>query len=342
MIRKIVAAGASLAVIALVGAVGFGQKTSAQQAQAKGPATSAADMPPITPLAGPEPKWLFTMTPIAPIPPPAPGDEVIQHLPGNSITFPLSRVKDRYHPADWWPKDHPKMPTVVEYGRKADGLFACSYCHLPNGFGRPENASLAGKPADYMIAQMKAFKEGTRTGMRMPAIAKIVTDKEIADASAYFASVKAGPWIEVVESKESPVWENEAGLMVPVEPRRMEPLGERIVEVAKDQKRANLRDARSPFIAYVPEGAIAEGEVVVNNKADPTKACTACHGEGMRGAGSIPALAGRSPIYIVRELYEFQSGKRHDALAPLMTPVVATMTLHDMITSAAYIGSLKP
>jgi hypothetical protein len=104
MIRKIVAAGASLAVIALLGVASCGQKTSDQKAQAKGAAISAADMPPTTPLAGPEPKWLFTMTPIAPIPPPAPGDEVIQHLPGNSITFPLSRVKDRYHPADWWPK----------------------------------------------------------------------------------------------------------------------------------------------------------------------------------------------------------------------------------------------
>ena len=340
--RKIVVAGASLAVIGMLGLTGCGQKTSEKQADAAPAAAPAADGAAATPLAGPEPKWLFTMTPIAPIPPPAPGDEVIQHLPGNSLGLPLSRVKDRYHPADWWPKDHPKMPAVVEFGRKADGLFACSFCHLPNGFGRPENASLAGKPADYMIAQMKAFKDGTRTGMRMPAISQLATDQEVADAAAYFASVKAGPWIEVVEAKESPIWKNEAGLMVPVEPRMMEPLGERIVEVAKDQKRTDLRDARSPFIAYVPQGAIAHGDTVVNNKTDPSKACTACHGDGMKGAGAIPALAGRSPIYIARELYEFQSGKRHDALSPLMKPVVETMNVHDMISAAAYIGNLKP
>ena len=50
---------------------------------------------------------------------------------------------------------------MVAHGRKPN-VFACGYCHLPNGQGRPENASLAGQPAAYIIEQVNEMKEGRR------------------------------------------------------------------------------------------------------------------------------------------------------------------------------------
>jgi len=48
----------------------------------------------------------------------------------------------------------PPMPRIVAHGR--DDAWACAYCHLPNGQGRPENAPLAGLPAAYIVEQVNA------------------------------------------------------------------------------------------------------------------------------------------------------------------------------------------
>ena len=66
------------------------------------------------------------------------------------------------------------------------------------------------------------------------------------------------------------------------------------------------------------------------------------HGTDLRGVGVIPPLAGRSPTYIVRQLLAFRSGARSaEAGAPMM-PVVALMSVDDMIATAAYAASLEP
>jgi cytochrome c553 len=41
-------------------------------------------------------------------------------------------------------------------------VYACSYCHLPNGQSRPENAALAGLPAAYIFEQVTDFRSGAR------------------------------------------------------------------------------------------------------------------------------------------------------------------------------------
>jgi cytochrome c553 len=56
----------------------------------------------------------------------------------------------------------------------------------------------------------------------------------------------------------------------------------------------------------------------------------------------VPRLAGRSPSYIVRQLYDFKVGARTGGGSELMKPVVASLTLDDMIDLAAYVASLPP
>ena len=38
---------------------------------------------------------------------------------------------------------------------------ACALCHLVSGGGHPESASVAGLSADYIVAQMHAFRDET-------------------------------------------------------------------------------------------------------------------------------------------------------------------------------------
>src|SRR5689334_24301446 len=48
--------------------------------------------------------------------------------------------------------------------------------------------------------------------------------------------------------------------------------------------------------------ALAEGKA--------TTACAACHGAGLKGLGPVPALAGRSPSIMVRQMYDMKQGSR--------------------------------
>src|SRR5688572_25157109 len=147
---------------------------------------------PATPLP-----WAYPLNPPAagrgaapPQPDPAP-----RKVPGSSVEFTQAQLRDLFNVPDWRPDNHPAMPDIVSHGRRPD-VRACGYCHLPNGQGRPENASLAGLPAAYIEQQMADYRAGRRKSseprMGPPAlmltIGKAATAEESAVAAAYFSS----------------------------------------------------------------------------------------------------------------------------------------------------------
>ena len=94
--------------------------------------------------------------------------------------------------------------------------------------------------------------------------------------------------------------------------------------------------------AYVPVGSIKRGEVLVTTGGGKTIACGTCHGQDLKGLGDVPPLAGRSPSYTVRQLYDYQSGARAGLLSPQMKESVAKLTIDDMVSIAAYTASRTP
>ena len=56
----------------------------------------------------------------------------------------------------------------------------------------------------------------------------------------------------------------------------------------------------------------------------------------------VPPIAGRSPSYIVRQMWDMQQGTRNGASAQLMKLVVANLTEEDMVAIAAYVSSRPP
>ncbi len=48
---------------------------------------------------------------------------------------------------------------LLVYAGRAPDVRACGFCHLPNGQGRPENASVAGQPAEYIVQQMRDYRK---------------------------------------------------------------------------------------------------------------------------------------------------------------------------------------
>ncbi len=67
-----------------------------------------------------------------------------------------------------------------------------------------------------------------------------------------------------------------------------------------------------------------------------------CHGANLEGLGPVPALAGRSPSYMARQLFDFQTGTRRGLWSDLMKPIVAKMTAEDLVNITAYIASKNP
>ena len=241
------------------------------------------------------------------------------------------------------------MPDIVAHGRKPE-VRACGSCHRVEGTGGPENASLAGLSASYIIEQMANYKSGARrfSGpqrspvLLMTAIAKAATDAEVEAAAAYFSSLKPKSTIKVVETDTVPVTEIARVFYTTRKDSGTEPIGQRIVEVPADVEQFEHRDSRSQFVAYVPTGSIAKGEALAMTGSDKTIACITCHGPDLTGSDAIPRLAGRSPSYIVRQLYDFQQHTREGSNGVLMAPIVEKLTHDDMIALAAYIASLSP
>ena len=297
----------------------------------------------------PPPPWAYVLGAPAPRKPEPAG--TVHRAPGSPVAMTRAQVGDRFNIPDWRPGGHPAMPPAVKNGRRPD-LMGCGYCHMPDGQGRPENAALAGLPARYIIQQTAEIKAGRRrpavSGMgpqeAMIQMAQLATPAEVAQAAAYFSKLKMRPHIRVVESTTAPKTHLAGrGLLAANADGATEPLGQRIIEVPENEELAELRDANSGYVAYVPVGSIARGEALVKRGGrGRTVACVQCHGSTLKGAGLVPPLAGRSPSYLVRQLYDMQAGTRRGASMAQMRPVVAKLTVAEMVDIAAYVSSRQP
>lgn len=293
------------------------------------------------------PAWAYPVNPpdfVAPR-----DDGVPRRVPGSTATYTLSQLRDRFIAPVWHPSEHPPLPDIVAQGRKPD-VFACGFCHRADGPGGPENANLAGQPAAYIIQQMADFKSGARkTSVAkrnfdlMAALSKPITDEEVAAAAAYFSSLQPRAVIKVVETDTAPKTFIMSNHLAAVNSGEKEPIGQRIIEVPEELERFVHRDTHAIFIAYVPPGSVARGEALVKSGgAGKTMQCAICHGAELKGLGQMPGIAGRSPSYMARQLYDLKSGARAGPNSGLMKVVVEKLTNDDIVAITAYLATQKP
>jgi cytochrome c553 len=278
----------------------------------------------------------------------------LKSLPGSDLQFTRAQISNRYGPADWFPGDHPVMPNIVAYGKVKAETRACGLCHMPNGKGRPENAGVAGLPVQYFIQQLNDFRDGKRKTSEtseprkgnvqvMIDIAKSLTEEEMVDAAEYFGSMPWTPWIRVVETETVPKMRIQGGIHIPLAGNEREPIGNRIIETPENPEHTEvLRDPRSGFIAYVPVGAVKKGEALVTTGGGKITRCGVCHGPDLKGLGPVPGIAGRSPSYMMRQLWDMKTGARTGEWTRLMAPVVAPLSEEELMNVVAYVSSRQP
>jgi cytochrome c553 len=220
---------------------------------------------------------------------------------------------------------------------------ACFECHW--NFGEPQMANAAGLPVEYFMQTMADFKSGARKGPRantMTIVAKELTEAENREMAQYYAALKVTPWVKVIESPTVPktfISNNNTRRLWPLGGE--EPIGSRVVEFAPDWP--NIRSAGSPgYVAHVPPGSIARGEALVTTGGGKTIACGTCHGPALLGLGAVPAIAGRSPTYLGRQIHQYKNGDRDGPNAALMKGVVASLEDSDIVAITAYLASRPP
>jgi cytochrome c553 len=302
---------------------------TASAAQSPAPAKPGA-------AAEPVPTWAF------------PGP-LNKSVPGTKLAYSDVQMFDRTMAVEWFPDAHPPMPPAVK-GRLQ--LYACGYCHLPEGAGRPENAALAGMPYDYLKQQVADMQSGKRIvvdpkfgpGVNMMLTIKHpqLTRKDADDAIKYYSGLKFTKHTKIVETSEIPAVTTNSFVYVFDESGKRELLGDRIVEGADDFERFEMRDANTTFTAYVPVGSIARGAALSKGDGAARLPCESCHGPGLKGGPLGPPIAGRPLTPNFRQLYAFKNGTRKGTGALLMQPIVAGLSYKDMIDLVSYVGSLEP
>lgn len=66
----------------------------------------------------------------------------------------------------------------------------CAACHGATGISTNDLwPNLAGQKEGYLVAQMKAFRDGNRANPMMAPMAAALSDEDIADLAAYYASL---------------------------------------------------------------------------------------------------------------------------------------------------------
>jgi cytochrome c553 len=190
-------------------------------------------------------------------------------------------------------------------GKEKSG--ACSACHGASGVsGSPMFPNLAGQNDAYVIKQLKDFKSGARTDAMMAPMAANLSDEDMADIAAHFASLPS--------ASEQAAASASAG-------------GSSDSAPASAPAAGNVEIVSSTPAAALYAGDVASGK----NKA---AACAACHGaDGNSLIPIYPSLAGQSANYIAKQLADFKSGNRKD---PVMAGMVAALSKEDMNDLAAY------
>ena len=187
----------------------------------------------------------------------------------------------------------------------------CAACHGSTGTSAiPMYPNLAGQKDAYIVKQLKAFKDGSRTDPTMAPMAAGLSEEDMNDLAAYFSSF---PW-------------------------------------GGEKAEAATADASAPNAPAAAVTVEINKNIVFHNGGNPTDGqaksgtCTACHGaDGNSLVAMYPKLAGQGAAYIAKQLADFKAGASSESgrVDPVMAGMVAGLSEQDMADLGAFFASQK-
>ncbi|MEI6144972.1 MAG: c-type cytochrome [Methylococcales bacterium] len=189
---------------------------------------------------------------------------------------------------------------------------ACISCHGEHGNSLVSTfPKLAGQHSSYFVKQLQAFKNGTRKNPMMSAIASGLSQSDMADLGAYYASQK-------ISANELPILDED-----------------------DDEKPvATTSKDKNPL-----QEIIAQGSDLYRN-GDLTRevsACIACHGpfgEGNKPA-AFPSLKSQHADYLIKSLTDYKTDARSNNPENMMRMIAKKMTAEEIKAVAYRISMMK-
>jgi cytochrome c553 len=192
-----------------------------------------------------------------------------------------------------------------------DKSASCAGCHGEDGNSMmPTFPKLAQQNASYLSKQLQAFKEGSRNDATMAPMALGLSEDDMADLGAYFASqtISANPEPSLPPSDDE------------------EPVDE---AKAKETMQALLAQGSNLY---------RNGNLVTE-----ISACIACHGSSGEGnkPAAFPALRSQHADYLIKTLADFKAGTRSKNTDNMMVMITKKMSDEEIKAVSYYISTMK-
>lgn len=157
----------------------------------------------------------------------------------------------------------------------------CSACHGANGLNpSPTYPNLAGQHAQYLVKQLKAFKDGSRGDAVMAPMAAGLSEQDMADIAAFYSSQ---PMTEATDTSGSDA-------MTP----------------------SSAAVASAPV--FEPDPAIGKSIYEIGDETRGLASCIGCHGkDGNSDVLIYPNLAEQHSDYVEKQLNHFKNDERVNA-----------------------------
>jgi len=249
---------------------------------------------------------------------------------------------------DWFPESHPRPPELILHASKT-GAPPCAECHLVNGQGEVGIPDLAGLQADYLMEQLHAFQAGTRTSAQVGRVATAAmidvaqgwSEPDLKAAAAYFAALPRHAALRLVVADDAPVMHVERfGWTYADGSGGRRALNGAVAETPESLARVFIADPANVEVVYASPSTLATGEALVRSGGGGgAQPCTVCHGADLRGTPVAPALAGRDPGYLARQLWDIRSGTRTGPGVAAMQGPAWGLSPREMTAVAAYLAS---
>lgn len=251
------------------------------------------------------------------------------------------------------------------YAAVREGTAPCAGCHGVGGnSATPGMPGLAGQHPQYLIAALKAYRDGARPDPMMQAFAAPLEDRMIEDMAFYYAAIKpvaaesptsGDPYAGRAATRDCVTCHGNDGNTKDPKTPRLAGLDASYIAAAivaykgGERSHAAMQDA----VAAVRDADIADISAFYATKAPKAlpirkrlttaewvENCNRCHGpNGKSTDPRFPILAGQSESYLIKALKHYHDGDRSNSM---MIAMSYPMSESDIRKLAAYYAAQKP
>ncbi len=188
---------------------------------------------------------------------------------------------------------------------------SCASCHGDNGNSMVSTfPKLAGQHENYLIRQLQDFKDGFRNAPMMVPLAMALSDQDVDDIAAYYATQK-------ITQNQRPILMND-----------------------DDDDEESEKDNSEEIDELLALGS----DLYRNgNLSSEVSACIACHGPSGEGnePAEFPSLRGQHADYLIKALSDFKKGSRNKSNDKIMQMIATKMTDEEIQAVSFHISMKK-